>query len=47
MSEFLLGVLASLTASFITYIISRKVKSHSGRSDFSFELKIKFKKNKH
>ncbi|OMK66825.1 hypothetical protein BER32_003916, partial [Clostridioides difficile] len=24
MSEFLLGVLASLTASFITYIISRK-----------------------
>ncbi|MCJ0367809.1 hypothetical protein J0W88_02310 [Clostridioides difficile] len=47
MSEFLLGVLASLTASFITYIISRKVKSHSGRSDFELDVKIKFNKKQH
>ncbi|WP_413927587.1 type I toxin-antitoxin system toxin [Clostridioides sp. ES-S-0010-02] len=46
MDNFLQGILASL----IVYLISKlfkKVKSHSGRSDFSFELKIKFKKNKH
>ncbi|WP_131036104.1 type I toxin-antitoxin system toxin [Clostridioides difficile] len=50
MDNFLIGVLASLTASLIGYLNSKlfkKVKSHSGRSDFSFELKIKFKKNKH
>ncbi|MCC0680022.1 hypothetical protein IC218_07045 [Clostridioides sp. ES-S-0005-03] len=50
MDNFLQGILASLVASLIVYLISKlfkKVKSHSGRSDFSFELKIKFKKNKH
>ncbi|EGT5271475.1 type I toxin-antitoxin system toxin [Clostridioides difficile] len=47
MDNFLISVLASLTASLIGYIVCiciKKVKSHSGQSDFSFELKIKFKK---
>ncbi|UWD46862.1 hypothetical protein NYR90_09890 [Clostridioides difficile] len=49
MDNFLLNVLASLIASLIEYIFCiciQKVKSHSGKSDFSFELKIKFKRNK-
>ncbi|HBF5474168.1 TPA: hypothetical protein KO426_002312 [Clostridioides difficile] len=49
MNEFLLSVLASLAASVIIYLISKlnkKVKSHSVQeSSFSFELKVKFKKN--
>ncbi|HBH4034379.1 MULTISPECIES: type I toxin-antitoxin system toxin [unclassified Clostridioides] len=51
MDVFLLSVLASLIASLIVYLINKlfkiKVKSHSCRSDFSFELKIKFKKDNH
>ncbi|HGM1386477.1 TPA: hypothetical protein ACKONT_002839 [Clostridioides difficile] len=49
MNEFLLSVLASLATSVIIYLISKlnkKVKSHSlCESSFSFELKVKFKKN--
>lgn len=50
MNNFLLNVMAGVIASLIFCLICKvfkKVKSHSGRSDFSFELKIKFKKNKH
>ncbi|HBF0146866.1 TPA: hypothetical protein ACKOQA_001355 [Clostridioides difficile] len=53
MDNFLIGVLASLTASLIGYIVClciKKVKSHSlCESDLDVELKFsfKFKKNKH
>ncbi|KPI46126.1 hypothetical protein KW95_20410 [Clostridioides difficile] len=48
MNEFLLGVLASLTASFVTYIVSKKVKSHSEQeSDLELDVKIKFNKKRH
>ncbi|EMQ1359809.1 hypothetical protein OD257_003162 [Clostridioides difficile] len=52
MDIFLLSVLASLIASLIVYLINKlfkiKVKNYSVRkSSFSFELKIKFKKDNH
>lgn len=51
MDLFLLKILASLVVSIIGYLFNRlcnrKVKSHSGKSDFSFELRVKFKKYKH
>ena len=50
MDNFLQGVLASLVASLIVYLNSKlfkKVKSHSGRSDFELDVKIKFNKKRH
>lgn len=44
MVEFIIGVLASLVATFITYLCS-KIKNHfnSGRSKSGLELEINFK----
>ncbi|WP_413926777.1 type I toxin-antitoxin system toxin [Clostridioides sp. ZZV15-6598] len=49
MDNFLLNILAAVIASLIFYLICklfRHVKSHSGKSGWELDLKIKFKKFK-
>ena len=49
MREFILGVLASLVATYITYLCT-KVKNHlnssRSKSGYEFDLKIKFRRLK-
>lgn len=51
MDLFFLRILVSLVVNIIGYLFNRlcnrKVKSHSGKSDFGFELIVKFKKYKY
>lgn len=45
MEDFILGILASLVASYIVYLCSKIKKPLSAKSDFELDIKIKLKKH--